>query len=66
MICYFRTIWYNVKYFNIFLLNGLIADGHNLYYTGLVHNDHWEMKCSDCDKVLASEIGPDTEPTELI
>jgi len=63
--CTINAIKYNVLYFKDFLAQGYVASGHEYEYTGEIHDDHWEMKCTNCGEYAGSEIGPDAKIEEL-
>lgn len=63
--CNFLSIWYTLRYADVFLLKGMFAYGHDLDYTGEICNDHWKMKCKRCGFECSSEIGPDAEIEEI-
>lgn len=63
--CFWRKIWWNIRYFNTFIMQGMIAQGHDFEYTGGIHSDHWEMQCRDCKETACSEVGPDAKLEEI-
>lgn len=65
MKCMLLTMWYNVRYFKHFTMQGYTADGHDWEYTGEIHADHWHMRCTRCGDEAASEVGPDAHVEEI-
>lgn len=62
--CKLLTIWFTVRYGWAEILQGVVITGHDLAYTGEIHNhegigSHWEMKCRRCGIFAGTDVAPD-------
>lgn len=56
MKCYILSIYNTLRYG---ISRGEFISGHELIYTGKQWFDYWIMKCANCGKEAACEVGPD-------